>query len=117
MVLKHEADPASFGRQPGACVCVLEHGSVDLDMSFVDAKQPRDDPEQGRLSRAVRSEHCDCDVGLDRQVAVEMESAELRTDLRAQRHRSAPSQRSRNATSTRTEMASSRSESVIAMPI
>src|SRR5579864_1662884 len=56
MVLEYEPDPASFGRQPGACCWVFEHGSVDLDMPFVDAKESRDDPEQGRLSSAVRSE-------------------------------------------------------------
>ena len=117
MVLEDEPDPSGFGGEPRARRRVLENRSVDLDPTLVQRHESGEDAKQGRLAGAIRSEHGDGHVGVDREVALEMQASELGADPRLQRHRSAPSHRSRSTTSTSTEIARRRSDNVIAMPI
>src|ERR1019366_7276868 len=117
VILEDEADPACLRGEPRAAGRILEHLAIHGDAALVGWHEPRDDAEQGCLSGAVWTEHRHGHIRVERQVAVETEAPELRPDARGQRHWSAPSQRSRSTTSTRMEIASSSSESVIAIPI
>ena len=113
VVLEHDADRALLGRDEDVGRRVVDDDAVERDPAASIGQQAGERPQHRRLAGAVGAEDGEHSPGLDRELDVEVERAELqRRSSRVERHADAPgraapppSQRSRSPTSTANETA------------
>ncbi len=114
VVLEHEADVPVFGCEAHICGRVLEHPSVDDDATPVEGDESGQGAQQGRLARAVGSDHGD-DTLADVEAHIEVQDAEGDCDLGGEGHRVA-SHRSRRPIRTMNDTANMTRERARATP-
>ena len=123
VVLKHDADMATFGSHERTRRRIIEHVAIEFDPSPIECDEPREAAQRRRLSRSVRPEYGnDFAIGHG-DVRIEVEAAELHSERGVEAHQAAPpigvppavapvpNHRSRSPTNTTNEIAMSNSDS------
>ena len=84
MILEHDADRSSFGRDERVGAGIVEDGAIDDDVAAVDRDESGESAQQRRLARPVRAENRQHLARLDTDLHVELERcrAALRSTCR-----------------------------------